>query len=51
MGYKTYLIKEAEGVINSEEGKKADKVENKYFNITVNENGSLNILHKDTNTL
>ena len=51
MGYKTYLIKEAEGVINSEEGKKTDKIENKYFNITVNENGSLNILHKDTNTL
>ncbi|MFR3911885.1 MAG: mannosylglycerate hydrolase [Clostridium paraputrificum] len=51
MGYKTYLIKEAEGVISSEEGKKTDKVENKYFNITVNENGSLNILHKDTNTL
>ena len=51
MGYKTYLIKGAEGVINSEEGKKTDKIENKYFNITVNENGSLNILHKDTNTL
>lgn len=51
MGYKTYLIKETEGVINSEEGKKTDKVENKYFNITVNEIGSLNILHKDTNTL
>lgn len=51
MGYKTYLIKEAEGVINSEEGKKTDKIENRYFNITVNGNGSLNILHKDTNTL
>lgn len=51
MGYKTYLIKEAEGVINSEEGKKTDKIENKYFNVTVNENGSLNILHKDTDTL
>ena len=36
MGYKTYLIK-TEGVINSE-GKKADKVENKYFNLTLNEN-------------
>lgn len=49
MGYKTYMICETEGVLEIEKSNQCNEVDNKFFNITVNKNGTLNILDKKSN--
>ena len=51
MGYKTYIICEIDGEVNEVEAKEVDKIENQFFVITVNENGTLNIYDKATHKL
>lgn len=55
MGYKTYIIVETERNIEESQNLTVEnkatsknKVENKFFKVTVNENGTLNILDKKT---
>lgn len=52
MGYKTYIIKEIENLeLEVKESIETNIIENKFFSITVNENGSLDIIEKENNTL
>lgn len=51
VGFKTYIIKEVEGgVLECGATTNENNVENNFFNIKVNENGTLNIVDKTTNT-
>lgn len=48
MGYKTYLIKESEFMIEKEY-EAVNKIDNDFYEIEVNENGTLKILDKNLN--
>lgn len=48
MGYKTFLIKELTGEIEVLKSKNEQKIENEYFIISVNKNGSLGIKDKSS---
>ncbi|ONI45305.1 alpha-mannosidase [Candidatus Epulonipiscioides gigas] len=48
MGYKTFLIKELTGEIEVLKSKNEQKIENEYFIISVNKNGSLDIKDKSS---
>ncbi len=51
MGYKTFLIQEQEGQVEVEESQVVKAAENRLYEVTVNSNGSLNILDKELNKL
>ncbi|OON93063.1 MAG: alpha-mannosidase [Candidatus Epulonipiscioides saccharophilum] len=46
MGYKTFLVKEIPGQIQIKKDIELNFAENKYFKITINSNGSFNIVDK-----
>lgn len=49
MGYKTYMICEVEGDLEINKSSNGNEIDNKFFNIRVNNNGTLNILDKKSN--
>ena len=51
MGYKSYMIQEKEGSVLVSDAQKLQKAENEFYAITINENGSFNILDKVHNQM